>query len=102
MPYGLRPLTVELDFVDHRHVLETSDGVPEPAFYASARPESPGLADAAISPVGAYYERQLAESRVAGRGGAGVLPERVRPGGHPGAVGPRRAGPATGRMALTG
>jgi hypothetical protein len=33
--------------------------VPEPAFYAYARPEPPGLADSAISPVGAYYERQL-------------------------------------------
>ena len=61
MPYGLRTLTVEFDFVDHRHVLETSDGVPEPACYASARPEPPGLADAAISPVGAYYEGQLAD-----------------------------------------
>ncbi|HEV8675031.1 MAG TPA: DUF5996 family protein, partial [Methylomirabilota bacterium] len=35
--------------------------VPEPAFYAYARPEPPGLADTAISPVGAYYERQLAD-----------------------------------------
>ena len=26
MPYGLRTLTVEFDFVDHRLVLETSDG----------------------------------------------------------------------------
>jgi len=34
--------------------------VPEPAFYAYARPEPPGLGDSAISPAGAYYERQLA------------------------------------------
>ncbi len=26
MPYGVRTLTVEFDFVDHRLVLETSDG----------------------------------------------------------------------------
>lgn len=35
--------------------------VPEPAFYAYARPEPPGLADSAISPAGAYYERPLAD-----------------------------------------
>jgi len=35
-----------------------SGAVPEPAFYAYARPEPPGLA--ATAPVGAYYERQLA------------------------------------------
>ncbi len=37
-----------------------SGAVPEPAFYAYARPEPPGLGDSAISPAGAYYERQLA------------------------------------------
>ena len=89
-----------------------SGAVPEPAFYAYARPEPPGLGDGAISPAGAYYQRQLANfilpyeavrgAVVAGRGGAGVLPERVRPGGHAGAVGSRGAGPATGRMALIG
>jgi hypothetical protein len=30
------------------------------ALYAYARAEPPGLGDTAISPVGAYYERQLA------------------------------------------
>jgi len=37
-----------------------SGAVREPAFYAYARPEPPGLGDTAISPAGAYYERQLA------------------------------------------
>ena len=42
-------------------VLAGSGVVPEPAFYAYARPEPPGLADSAISPAGAYYERQLSD-----------------------------------------
>jgi hypothetical protein len=37
-----------------------SGAVPEPAFYAYARPEPPGLAAAAIRPAGAYYSRDLA------------------------------------------
>jgi len=35
--------------------------VPEPAFYAYARPEPPGLAEMAVAPAGAYYERQPAD-----------------------------------------
>lgn len=38
-----------------------SGPVPEPAFYAYARPEPPGLAAAPISPAGAYYERELSD-----------------------------------------
>ncbi len=38
-----------------------SGPVPEPAFYAYARPEPPGLATAAIRPPGAYYSRDLAD-----------------------------------------
>ena len=33
----------------------------EPAFYAYARPEPTGLADAAISPAAAHYSRELAD-----------------------------------------
>ena len=35
--------------------------VPEPAFYAYARPEPSGLAEMRITPAGAYYERQLSD-----------------------------------------
>jgi hypothetical protein len=38
-----------------------SGTVPEPAFYAYARPEPPGLGDKPISPAGAYYSRDLAD-----------------------------------------
>ena len=38
-----------------------SDSVAEPAFYAYARPEPLGLADAAIRPASAYYSRELAD-----------------------------------------
>jgi len=38
-----------------------SGSVPEPAFYAYARPEPPGLAATSISPAGAYYHRELAD-----------------------------------------
>ncbi|HKW95099.1 MAG TPA: DUF5996 family protein [Methylomirabilota bacterium] len=38
-----------------------SGAVPEPAFYAYARPEPPSLASAAIRPTGAYYNRELAD-----------------------------------------
>jgi hypothetical protein len=38
-----------------------SGTVPEPAFYAYARPEPPGLATASIQPAGAYYSRELAD-----------------------------------------
>jgi hypothetical protein len=37
-----------------------SSTVPEPAFYAYARPEPPGLAAKRISPAGAYYSQDLA------------------------------------------
>jgi hypothetical protein len=52
-----------------------SGTVPEPAFYAYARPEPPGLASAAIRPAGAYYSRALADF---------ILPyETVRSAGSP-------------------
>ena len=35
--------------------------MPEPAFYAYARPEPTGLASAAILPGDAYYSRELAD-----------------------------------------
>jgi hypothetical protein len=38
-----------------------SGTVPEPAFYAYARPEPPGLARTAMWPTGAYYSRDLAD-----------------------------------------
>jgi hypothetical protein len=38
-----------------------SGSVAEPAFYAYARPEPPGLAATPISPAGAYYHRELAD-----------------------------------------
>jgi hypothetical protein len=38
-----------------------SGSVPEPAFYAYARPEPPGLAATPISPAGAYYHPELAD-----------------------------------------
>lgn len=38
-----------------------SGSVPEPAFYAYARPEPPGLAATSISPAGAYYNRELSD-----------------------------------------
>jgi hypothetical protein len=38
-----------------------SGSVPEPAFYAYARPEPPGLAATSISPAGAYYNPELAD-----------------------------------------
>ena len=38
-----------------------SGAVPEPAFYALARPEPPGLAASAIRPKTAYYSRELAD-----------------------------------------
>jgi len=38
-----------------------SGAVPEPAFYAYARPEPPGLAATAIRPRAAYYSRELAD-----------------------------------------
>jgi hypothetical protein len=38
-----------------------SASVQEPAFYAYARPEPPGLAAAAIAPPEAYYNRELAD-----------------------------------------
>lgn len=38
-----------------------SGSVTEPAFYAYARPEPSGLADASISPAGAHYSRELAD-----------------------------------------
>ena len=38
-----------------------SGAVPEPAFYAYARPEPPGLASTAIRPGAAYYSRELAD-----------------------------------------
>lgn len=38
-----------------------SGSVSEPAFYAYARPEPSGLADAAIRPAAAYYSRDLAD-----------------------------------------
>lgn len=47
-----------------------SGAVAEPAFYAYARPEPPGLAQAPIAPAGAYYSPELADF---------ILPwERVR------------------------
>src|SRR5881397_1314562 len=38
-----------------------SGAVPEPAFYAYARPEPPGLATRAVRPAEAYYSRELAD-----------------------------------------
>jgi hypothetical protein len=38
-----------------------SGAAPEPAFYALARPEPPGLAASAIRPKTAYYSRELAD-----------------------------------------
>jgi Family of unknown function (DUF5996) len=38
-----------------------SGAVAEPAFYAYARPEPPGLAARALRPAGAYYSRELAD-----------------------------------------
>jgi hypothetical protein len=38
-----------------------SASVPEPAFYAYARPEPPGLAATALAPPGASYNRELAD-----------------------------------------
>jgi hypothetical protein len=38
-----------------------SGSVAEPAFYAYARPEPPGLASIAVRPAGAYYSRDLAD-----------------------------------------
>jgi uncharacterized protein DUF5996 len=38
-----------------------SGSVTEPAFYAYARPEPPGLAATSISPASAYYHRELAD-----------------------------------------
>jgi hypothetical protein len=38
-----------------------SGAVPEPAFYAYARPEPPGFAAASIRPPTAYYSRELAD-----------------------------------------
>jgi len=38
-----------------------SGAVPEPAFYAYARPEPPGLAATGIRPEAAYYSRELAD-----------------------------------------
>jgi Family of unknown function (DUF5996) len=38
-----------------------SGSVAEPAFYAYARPEPPGLAATPISPAGAYYHRELSD-----------------------------------------
>ena len=38
-----------------------SGSVPEPAFYAYARPEPPGLAATSISPAGAYYHPELSD-----------------------------------------
>jgi len=35
--------------------------IPEPAFYAYAVPEPPGLKDASVQPAGAYYHRELGE-----------------------------------------
>jgi hypothetical protein len=38
-----------------------SDPVPEPVFYAYAVPEPPGLKEARVRPVAAYYHRELGE-----------------------------------------
>jgi Family of unknown function (DUF5996) len=38
-----------------------SGTITEPAFYAYARPEPPGLATAPVRPAGAYYSRELAD-----------------------------------------
>src|SRR5881397_4340228 len=38
-----------------------SGAVPEPAFYAYARPEPPGLSAASLRPADAYYSRELAD-----------------------------------------
>lgn len=38
-----------------------SGAVPEPAFYAYARPEPPGLSSSVIAPPGCYYSRDLAD-----------------------------------------
>src|SRR5262249_6394151 len=38
-----------------------SGAVPEPAFYAYARPEPPGLPTSSVRPTAAYYSRELAD-----------------------------------------
>src|SRR5258705_1835165 len=83
---------------DHR---QDAAGARAPAESLVARPVVPDV-PGADDDSDAIRVASRARSVLSGRGRAGVLPERVRRAGHAGAVGSRGAGPATGRMALTG